>query len=205
MINELKGVGSFSKWGLLLVCCLWTSTSSAQQSAQQVQPYGEKAGLVINPIGFADPTEAANYELAQVSIGCPDNIECGGVIYLGTDGDYYPTVPFTSFKPFGVDIPQYNQPMPPGMVKIVADYHDHVCSKHNAVFANFFSSADAYVNQGFHTVGYMLSHCDGNIHRYDPSQDDRDDEEVDFHSGKKIYLTIGHIVGWVPGGAYKPD
>src|SRR5438067_6398929 len=32
----------------------------------------------------------------------------------------------------------------------------------------------------------------------DPSQDDRDDEEVDFRSGRVIYLTCGHIVGWVP-------
>jgi len=53
----------------------------------------------------------------------------------------------------------------------------------------------------FHTVGYMMSLCDGYIRRFDPSQDDRDDEEVDFHSGRVIYLTIGHIVGWVPNDA----
>ena len=59
-------------------------------------------------------------------------------------------------------------------------------------------SSDLIVNQELHTVGYMLSLCDWNIRRYDPSQDDRDDEEVDFRSGRVIYLTCGHIVGWVP-------
>jgi hypothetical protein len=55
----------------------------------------------------------------------------------------------------------------------------------------------------------MLSLCDWNIRRYDPAQDDRDDEEVDFTSGRIIYLTCGHIVGWVPpvpwyGGELQP-
>jgi hypothetical protein len=43
----------------------------------------------------------------------------------------------------------------------------------------------------------MLSLCDGNVRRYDPSQDDRDDEVVHFTSGREIYLTCGHISGWV--------
>jgi hypothetical protein len=81
---------------------------------------------------------------------------------------------------------------------VVADFHTHICSVHNRPFADFFSPADAIANQGLHTVGYMLSLCDWNIRRYDPSQDERDDEEVDFHSGRVIYLTCGHIVGWVP-------
>src|SRR5438067_1917902 len=82
--------------------------------------------------------------------------------------------------------------------QVVADFHTHVCSIHNQAFADFFSMSDAIVNQELHTVGYMLSLCDWNIRRYDPSQDDRDDEEVDFRSGRVIYLTCGHIVGWVP-------
>jgi hypothetical protein len=81
---------------------------------------------------------------------------------------------------------------------VVADFHTHICSIHNQPFADFFSPADAYANQGLHTVGYMLSLCDWNIRRYDPAQDERDDEEVDFRSGRVIYLTCGHIVGWVP-------
>jgi hypothetical protein len=43
----------------------------------------------------------------------------------------------------------------------------------------------------------MLSLCDGNVRRYDPSQDDRDDEVVHFISGREIYLTCGHISGWI--------
>ncbi len=53
------------------------------------------------------------------------------------------------------------------------------------------------MNTGFHTVGYMLSLCDGQVRRYDPSQDDRDDEVVHFTSGREIYLTCGHITGWI--------
>jgi hypothetical protein len=43
----------------------------------------------------------------------------------------------------------------------------------------------------------MLSLCDGNVRRYDPSQDDRDDEVVHFTSGREIYLTCGHVSGWI--------
>ena len=87
---------------------------------------------------------------------------------------------------------------------MVADFHTHICSIHNKPFSPFFSSSDALANDGLHTVGYMLSLCDGYIRRFDPAQDDHDDEEVDFHSGRVIYLTIGHIVGWVPSEATLP-
>jgi hypothetical protein len=87
---------------------------------------------------------------------------------------------------------------------VVADFHTHICSVHNRPFSTFFSSSDALANEGLHTVGYMLSLCDGYIRRFDPVQDDQDDEEVDFHSGRVIYLTIGHIVGWVPSEATLP-
>lgn len=80
--------------------------------------------------------------------------------------------------------------------KIVADYHVHICNKHNAPFANYFSPADAYANAGLHTTGYMLSNCDRSIHVYDPVYDFRDDIEVDLVSGKKIYLTSGRLIDW---------
>jgi len=101
----------------------------------------------------------------------------------------------TSNRPFGVDLGEFYAP------DVVADFHTHICSVHNRPFSTFFSSSDAIANQGLHTVGYMLSLCDGYIRRFDPAQDDQDDEEVDFHSGRVIYLTIGHIVGWVPNDA----
>ena len=140
--------------------------------------------------------DAAAVAALRVALDCPRQYECGGVIYEDSEQQYHVTAPLTSHMHFGVDIPQYTEAIPQGW-RIVADYHTHICSQHNRLFANFFSPADAYVNQGFHTVGYMLSLCDGNVRRYDPSQDDRDDEVVQFTSGREIYLTCGHISGWI--------
>ena len=144
---------------------------------------------------FADMDSAAIAALT-VAADCPRQYECGGVIYEDSEHSFRVSAPLTSYKHFGLEILQYNEPIPEGW-RIVADYHTHICSEHNRLFANFFSASDAYVNQGFHTVGYMLSLCDGNVRRYDPSQDDRDDEVVHFTSGREIYLTCGHISGWV--------
>lgn len=130
--------------------------------------------------------------------------ECGGVIYRLHDGLYVFSEPITSDKPFGVDLgPAYAMPMlKPG--ELVADYHNHICSVHNRPFAEFFSFGDAILNKGLHTIGYMLDGCTGLIHRFDPAQDDIDDEEVDFKSGKVIYLTIGHVSGWIDLRKYAP-
>jgi len=150
------------------------------------------------PIIFAIFWDMDSAAIAALTVArdCPRQYECGGVIYEDSEHHYHVSAPLTSHKPFGVDILQYAEPTPDGW-RIVADYHTHICSVHNRLFANFFSASDAYVNQGFHTVGYMLSFCDGNVRRYDPSQDERDDEVVHFTSGREIYLTCGHIAGWV--------
>jgi hypothetical protein len=144
---------------------------------------------------FGDMDSAAIAALT-VARECPRHYECGGVIYEDSEHHFRVSAPLTSYKPFGLDILQYTEARPDGW-RIVADYHTHICSQHNRMFANYFSAADAYTNQGFHTVGYMLSLCDGNVRRYDPSQDDRDDEVVQFMSGREIYLTCGHISGWI--------
>jgi hypothetical protein len=139
---------------------------------------------------FATIDESAIDALKHAAESCDPDYECGGVVRR-VPGGFQASQLITSYKPFGVDFgPLYDGP------NVVADFHTHICSIHNRAFADFFSPADASVNQGLHTVGYMLSLCDHNIRRYDPTQDDRDDEEVDFRSGKVIYLTIGHIVGW---------
>jgi hypothetical protein len=140
---------------------------------------------------FATIDETAIDALKRAAATCDPQYECGGVVRKVDRGFTASTV-ITSTKPFGVDLGQLYG------ADVVADFHTHICSIHNKPFADFFSPADAMVNQGLHTVGYMLSLCDRNIRRYDPSQDDRDDEEVDFHSGRVIYLTSGHIVGWAP-------
>ncbi|HUL46911.1 MAG TPA: hypothetical protein VLV25_07410 [Steroidobacteraceae bacterium] len=140
---------------------------------------------------FATMDEAAIDALKHAAAVCDPRYECGGVVRRVPDG-YEASALFSSKKPFGVDLGEFYAK------DVVADFHTHICSIHNEPFADFFSPADAYANQGLHTVGYMLSLCDWNIRRYDPSQDDRDDEEVDFRSGRVIYLTCGHIVGWVP-------
>jgi hypothetical protein len=144
---------------------------------------------------FGDMDSAAIAALSAAR-DCPRQYECGGVIYEDSEQHYRVSPPLSSHKPFGLEILQYSEAVPEGW-RIVADYHTHICSQHNRLFANFFSPADAIVNQAFHTVGYMLSLCDGNVRRYDPSQDDRDDEVVHFTSGREIYLTCGHISGWV--------
>jgi hypothetical protein len=139
---------------------------------------------------FSTMDEAAIDALKQAAGSCDPHYECGGVV-RAVPGGFEASELITSYKAFGVDLGQLYGP------DVVADFHTHICSIHNEAFADFFSPADAIANQGLHTVGYMLSLCDSNIRRYDPSQDDRDDEEVDFTSGRVIYLTCGHIVGWV--------
>jgi len=140
---------------------------------------------------FSTIDDAAIEALTHAAAVCDPRYECGGVVRR-VPGGFEASALFSSKKPFGVDLGEFYGP------DVVADFHTHICSIHNQPFADFFSPADAYANQGLHTVGYMLSLCDWNIRRYDPAQDDRDDEEVDFTSGRVIYLTCGHIVGWVP-------
>lgn len=141
---------------------------------------------------FATVDEAAISGLKHAAAICDPRYECGGVV-RAVKGGYEASGLITSKRPFGVDLAEFYGP------DVVADFHTHICSIHNQPFAAFFSSSDALANQGLHTIGYMLSLCDSQIRRFDPSQDDQDDEEVDFHSGRVIYLTIGHIVGWVSG------
>lgn len=143
---------------------------------------------------FATVDEAAVSALKHAATICDPRYECGGVVRR-VNGGFEASGLITSNRPFGVDLGEFYGP------EVVADFHTHICSTHNKPFSPFFSSSDALANDGLHTVGYMLSLCDGYIRRFDPSQDDRDDEEVDFHSGRVIYLTIGHIVGWVPSDA----
>ena len=146
---------------------------------------------------FATIDEAAISGLTHAAAICNPRYECGGVV-RAVNGGFEASGLITSRRSFGVDLGEFYGP------DVVADFHTHICSIHNRPFSAFFSSSDAIANQGLHTVGYMLSLCDGYIRRFDPSQDDRDDEEVDFHSGRVIYLTIGHIVGWVPSEATLP-
>ena len=146
---------------------------------------------------FATIDEAAISGLTHAAAICNPRYECGGVV-RAVNGGFEASGLITSRRSFGVDLGEFYGR------DVVADFHTHICSIHNKPFSPFFSSSDAIANQGLHTVGYMLSLCDGYIRRFDPSQDDRDDEEVDFHSGRVIYLTIGHIVGWVPSEASLP-
>ncbi len=143
---------------------------------------------------FATIDDAAISALKHAATICDPRYECGGVV-RAVQGGFEASGLITSNRSFGVDLGEFYGP------DVVADFHTHICSVHNKPFSAFFSSSDAIANDGLHTVGYMLSLCDGYIRRFDPTQDDRDDEEVDFHSGRVIYLTIGHIVGWVPSDA----
>jgi hypothetical protein len=147
--------------------------------------------LVAAMTVFATMDEAAISGLRHAAAICNPNYECGGVV-RAVPGGFEASALLTSRRPFDVDLGEFYGP------DVVADFHTHICSTHNRPFADFFSPSDAIANQGLHTVGYMLSLCDWNIRRYDPAQDESDALEVDFHSGRVIYLTIGHIVSWVP-------
>jgi hypothetical protein len=142
---------------------------------------------------FSNVDDAAIAGLRDSAALSHNEREWGGVIYRRGQSYFY-TVPDPG-EAFGVDLGPAYAALPGESP--VADFHVHICSPYNRAFSPFFSSSDATVNQGLHTVGYMMSLCDGNVHRYDPSQDERDDEEVDLHSGRVLYLTIGHIVGWI--------
>jgi hypothetical protein len=155
------------------------------------------ATVVIHGWPYASIDEAAKNGLIDAADCSRNTRECGGAIYK-VDGReiYLYSGPYTSDRPFSLDIPELADPAPEGLTR-VADYHVHICNKHNSGLAPFFSFGDVQTNDGFHTIGYMLEMCNGNIHRYAPGVDDRDDEEIDFESGRKLFLTIGHIVGWV--------
>jgi hypothetical protein len=150
--------------------------------------------LTLGLLGpYSSMDAAANAALTN-AVTCSHNvIECGGTIFE-QHSTYWFTEPLLG-KPFGVDLGPAYDAVPNS--RPVADYHIHICNSRNVIYSPFFSHADTEVNKGLHTIGYMLSFCDGNIRRFDPIQDDVDDEEVDFESGKVIYLTIGHITGVV--------
>ena len=134
------------------------------------------ASLLAAAAVFATIDEAAISGLRHAAAICDPRYECGGVVRV-VEGGFEASPPISSKLPFGVDLGEFYGP------DVVADFHTHICSIHNKPFADFFSTSDAIANQGLHTVvGYMLSMCDWNIRRYDPAQDDRDDEELQFHS-----------------------
>lgn len=143
---------------------------------------------------FADINVAAAAALQQAAICSQNRRECGGLI-IERDGKFFYTPPRAG-KPFGVSLEADYGAAWATHEHVVADYHTHICSIHNKPFANFFSVSDVLLNDGLHTIGYMLSLCDGNVRRFSPGEDDEGDEEVDFHSGRKLYLTCGHITGF---------
>jgi hypothetical protein len=156
------------------------------------------AGTTTERQGMIDATsieQVARAALIEAYNCGQQRRECGGVIYY--DGKRYTyTVPVSSNKPFGVEVPALAQEPPAGL-QLVADYHNHICSARNRPFAGLFSEADVLVDAGFKIIGYMLDGCTGNIHRFNPAVDERDNVEVDFVSGRVIYLTTGYISGWI--------
>lgn len=147
--------------------------------------------LSFDPTNLEDVAREALSKSARCSQGVR---ECGGVIYRKPDGSYVASEPAVGVT-YGVDMGQFyfGNTLP-----IAADYHVHICGPHNRRFANYFSPADGMVNEGFHTIGYMLSLCDHNIRRFDPQELPREVMVIQFHSGKELEMPIGHVVGWLP-------
>lgn len=156
------------------------------------------AALALSTVMFATPDAAAHSAL-KLAAECSENVrECGGVIWRDNIvGDYIYSAPVPG-KSFGVDLSQFWSRQPPKDFTLVADYHVHICNRHNKLFSTYFSPADGYVNKGFHTVGYMLSLCDHMIRRFDPQEKPYEVMVVHFHSGNELELPIGHINGYLP-------
>jgi hypothetical protein len=146
--------------------------------------------LTLALLAFSSIDEAAVAALTAAKYHCETRYECGGYIYK-TPAGYEYTYPVTSGKPNAVDL---------GAVyrlnwDWVADYHTHACvgvRQLNEVF----SMQDVLANKGLHLPGYMLSLCSGYVRRW-AEGDPEDDFEVDYHSGRKLFLATGHIVGIV--------
>jgi hypothetical protein len=141
-------------------------------------------------LAFASMDEAAVAALAECKQQT-QTVECGGVIYRGADG-YYAS--------FAFDTRATNQSVSLETAlalhpDAVADFHTHVCIGHHEL-VEVFSQQDVMVDKGLHLVGYMLSLCSGYVRRWAPGDPD-DDFEVDFSSGRKLFLATGHIVGIV--------
>lgn len=156
----------------------------------------DKTGYPGMMVDYATIEEASKTALIQSYECGGQNYECGGVIYEHADGRFTFTPPVTDRKPFGVTVPQLAEPPPVG-ARLVADYHHHICSVRNRLFAAYFSPADGLVDQGFNVIGYMLDSCTGNIHVFDPNEWPRDVMVVHFTSGRELELPIGHISGWI--------
>jgi hypothetical protein len=146
--------------------------------------------------------EAAKAALTDAYNCSEGRRECGGAIYERPKDreipqtSYFYSVPETSDKPFGVTINALAD-KPPARMRLVADYHNHLCLGKYKQLVGVFSVADILTNQGFHTVGYMLDGCTGNVHRFDPATDPPDDFVIHYDSGRELDVTEGHVTGWI--------
>jgi len=147
---------------------------------------------------FSDMDSAARAALIA-DARCSHGVrECGGVIYQDNVSQLYTyTPPATDNKPFGVTVLELWTIKPPFGLKVVADRHVHICDPRNHRLAEYFSPADALVNEGFHIIGYMADECTGRIHRFDPLERPREIEVVHFTSGRELELPLGHITGFI--------
>lgn len=145
---------------------------------------------MIELLVFGSVDQAAVAALAAAK-ECSHRYECGGYIYP-VKGGYTFTPPVTSHKPNGVDLSAVYALN----LGWVADYHTHPCVGVKGL-VEVFSPQDVLANKGLHLAGYMLSLCSGYVRRW-AEGDPEDDFEVDYHSGRKLFLATGHIVGRVP-------
>jgi hypothetical protein len=160
------------------------------------------ASLLLNLSLAYFSMEAAAHDALIDAYNCSEGRrECGGVIYERPADKMIPyTLYFysaleTSDKPFGTDVKALAL-TPPRHMKLVADFHNHLCLGRHKELVGVFSEADQIMNKGFHTIGYILDGCTGNIHRYDPASDVNDFVIV-YTSGRQLELSSGHITGWI--------
>lgn len=140
---------------------------------------------------FSSLDEAAVAALTECK-RLTQTVECGGVIYR--DGDRYRVE-------FAFDTRATNQGLhletayALHTTTTAADFHTHVCVGNHQIVEEF-SVPDVVIDRELHISGYMLSLCSGYVRRW-AKGDPEDDFEVDFKSGRKLFLATGHIVGIV--------
>lgn len=101
-------------------------------------------------------------------------VEYGGVIVKGPGHTYKYTTPITMHLKDKIILPAdyvetSNQTLFVDGMPVVGRYHSHPCMEEYDV--DDFSAADVYLDKGFHSDGYMLSECTGNVYWHDWQED----------------------------------
>jgi hypothetical protein len=148
------------------------------------------AQLAVLMLPAYDTIEEAGVHGAQRAYQCSQAYECGGPIAQRPDGKYVVGPIHSDYDGASVTI---NHGVPRGW-KLVGDYHSHPCNAESHEVA-YFSPSDLGGNTFMHIIGFMVDLCTGQVHEFDPSRDQPDNEEPATSPG--IHITQGRIIGHI--------